>query len=244
MKHRLKASQYAVLLAIILTASIGDTLLSHGMHQVGGVDLQHLSRLIDALANPWVIAGIVCLIGFFASYLTALSWADLTFILPSTASTYVVTAFISHFWLHEHISIYRWTGILLIVCAVGLVSQGPALTEHPVATGSVAATCGGGSALMISPFTIRLWGSITAVVITAVTGDVLTAHAMRNIGDLDEIRASRGLRGAILAVISEPRFAFGVCAMSLSFFSLLYALAPPAPVSLIAPRHRLAHLHR
>jgi drug/metabolite transporter (DMT)-like permease len=131
MKHRLTLQQYAVLFVVAVTASVGDTLLSHGMKQVGHVDLQHLALLTDALANPWVIAGIVCLIGFFASYLTALSWADLTFILPSTSSAYVLTAFISHFWLHERISVYRWTGILLIVCAVGLVSNGPALTEHP-----------------------------------------------------------------------------------------------------------------
>ncbi len=87
----------------------------------------------------------------------------------------------------------------------------------------------------LTPYNLRLWTSIFAVVATAVTGDVLTAHAMRNIGDLDEIRAARGLGGAALAVISEPRFVLGVFAMSLSFFSLLYALAPPAPVSLIAP---------
>ena len=132
MKHRLTLQQYSVLFAIVVTASVGDTLLSRGMREVGNVDLHHLALLADAVKNPWIIAGIVCLIGFFASYLTALSWADLTFILPSTAFTYVITAFISHFWLHEHISIYRWTGILLIVCAVGIVSNGPALTEHPV----------------------------------------------------------------------------------------------------------------
>lgn len=133
MKHRLTLPQYTILFAIVITASVGDTLLSHGMSQVGKVDLDHLALLVDAVFNPWVIAGIVCLIGFFASYITALSWADLTFILPSTSVTYVFTAFISHFWLHEHISLYRWSGILLIVCAVGVVSNGPAFTEHPEA---------------------------------------------------------------------------------------------------------------
>ena len=132
MKHRLTLQQYGVLFIVATTASVGDTLLSHGMKQVGHVDLQHLGMLPLALLNGWVMAGVVCLIGFFASYLTALSWADLTFILPSTASAYVLTAIISYFWLHEQISISRWAGIILIVCAVGLVSNGPALTEHPV----------------------------------------------------------------------------------------------------------------
>jgi drug/metabolite transporter (DMT)-like permease len=130
MKHRLSPQQYAILFAIVVTASVGDTLLSHGMSQVGTVDLHHLPLLIHAVFNPWVIAGIICLIGFFGSYITALSWADLTFILPSTSCAYVITAFISRFWLHEQISVYRWTGILLIVCAVGVVANGPVLTER------------------------------------------------------------------------------------------------------------------
>jgi drug/metabolite transporter (DMT)-like permease len=77
-----------------------------------------------------VIAGILCLIGFFASYLAALSWADLTFVLPSTALGYVVVALLSKFWLHESISTYRWAGILLIVCGVGFVANGPSFTQH------------------------------------------------------------------------------------------------------------------
>lgn len=128
--RKLSVGQYSVLLAVMLTAAIGDTLLSHGMTQVGPVSLTHLGLLLSALKNLWVVAGVICLIGFFATYLSALSWADLTFVLPSTAFGYVVVALISHFWLHEHISLFRWIGILLIVCGVGFVANGPALTEH------------------------------------------------------------------------------------------------------------------
>ena len=131
MKHALKPSQYAILITIMLTASVGDTLLSRGMAQVGAVDLNHLGLLWHALFNPFVIAGIVLLIGFFSSYMTALSWADLTFVMPATAFGYVVVALLSRFWLHEHLSVYRWTGIFLIVCAVGFVAGGPSRTEHP-----------------------------------------------------------------------------------------------------------------
>lgn len=130
MAERLTPKRYLVLVAVMLTASIGDTLLSHGMAQVGPVPLSHLSLLLHALSNVWVIAGILMLLGFFASYLTALSWADLTFVLPSTAFGYVIVALLSRFWLHEHISLYRWFGILLITCGVGFVANGPALTEH------------------------------------------------------------------------------------------------------------------
>jgi drug/metabolite transporter (DMT)-like permease len=132
MKHTLTPQRYLILLAVILTASFGDTLLSHGMKQVGPVSGHNLGLLLIALKNPWVMAGILLLIGFFTSYLTALSWADLTFVLPSTSFSYVIVALLSKFWLHETISIYRWLGILLIVGGVGFVARGPSLTEHPI----------------------------------------------------------------------------------------------------------------
>jgi drug/metabolite transporter (DMT)-like permease len=131
MKHTLTPQRYLILLAVMLTASVGDTLLSHGMAQIGPVDPRHLHLLWQALFNPFVVAGIVLLIGFFACYMTALSWADLTFVMPATAFGYVVVALLSRFWLHEHLSLYRWAGILLIVCAVGFVAGGPSRTEHP-----------------------------------------------------------------------------------------------------------------
>ena len=130
MKHTLTPQRYLILLAVMLSASVGDTLLSHGMTQVGPVSLAHLGLLLAALRNLWVITGILCLLGFFASYLTALSWADLTFVLPSTAFGYVVVAFLAKYWQHETITVYRWVGILLIVCGVGFVANGPSLTLH------------------------------------------------------------------------------------------------------------------
>jgi drug/metabolite transporter (DMT)-like permease len=130
MRHTLTTQQYLILLCVTLTASVGDSFLSHGMGQVGQVDLHHLGLLLHALTNAWVIAGIVLLIGFFASYMTALSWADLTFVMPATAFGYVVVALLSRFWLHEHLSLSRCAGIFLIVCAVGFVANGPTRTEH------------------------------------------------------------------------------------------------------------------
>ena len=73
MKHTLTPQRYLILLAVMLTASVGDTLLSRGMAQVGPVDFHHLGRLWHALFNPFVASGILLLIGFFASYMTALS---------------------------------------------------------------------------------------------------------------------------------------------------------------------------
>jgi drug/metabolite transporter (DMT)-like permease len=97
------------------------------------ISLFHPATLIAAVFTPWIAGGIALLIGFFASYLTALSWADLTFVLPATAFGNVIVALLSRFWLHEAISLERWGGIVLITLGVGFVAQGPSLTERPAA---------------------------------------------------------------------------------------------------------------
>ena len=104
------------------------------MRQVGPVSPHHLGLLLTALRIPWILAGIVLLLAFFASDLTALSWADLTFVLPATSFGYVIIALLSRFWLHEAISPWRWAGILLITAGVGFVTRGPAYTPTPEAT--------------------------------------------------------------------------------------------------------------
>jgi drug/metabolite transporter (DMT)-like permease len=75
---------------------------------------------------------------------------------------------------------------------------------------------------------------IAAIVLTSTAGEVLTAGAMKSVGDLDEIRAHSGLKGAIRAVLACPLFFAGVSFLALSFFSLLFALNH-LNLSLVAP---------
>src|SRR5215469_5043631 len=75
---------------------------------------------------------------------------------------------------------------------------------------------------------------IAAIVLTSTAGEVLTASAMKSIGDLDDIRAHSGMKGAIKAVVTCPRFFAGVFFLATSFFSLLFALNHLS-LSLVAP---------
>jgi drug/metabolite transporter (DMT)-like permease len=125
--------RYLVLLSIVIFGSTGDTFLARGMRDVGTIDIHHLADVFYALANPWVIFGIFSLLLFMSCYMTALSFADLTFVLPATSIGYVVMALLGHFWLHEHVSPLRWAGVVLITAGVGLVAGGPSRTEHPPA---------------------------------------------------------------------------------------------------------------
>jgi drug/metabolite transporter (DMT)-like permease len=128
---RLTPRQYMILGLVAVCAPLGDTCLSRGMNRLPAISLAHPITLVAAVFTPWIALGIAFLIGFFASYLTALSWADLTFVLPATAFGNVIVALFARFWLHESISLERWAGILLITIGVGFVAQGPSLTERP-----------------------------------------------------------------------------------------------------------------
>src|SRR5438132_7242920 len=98
------------------------------MKQVGSISLTHWTSVIFAVLNPSVALGILLLLGFFISYTTALSWADLTYVLPASSLGYVLLALIAKFFLHEQVRTMRWFGIALFSLCVGFVSQVLAVT--------------------------------------------------------------------------------------------------------------------
>ena len=122
--------KYLVLAGVTAFAAAGDSVLSHGMRQAGRISLHHPLSLILAVLNPWVAVGVLLLLAFFAAYVNALSWADLTYVLPATSMGYLLLALVAKFALHEQVSPLRWLGIAIISGGVGFVAGGPALTSH------------------------------------------------------------------------------------------------------------------
>ena len=61
--------KYIVLAGITVLAAAGDSMLSHGMKQTGNISIHHLQGVVLAILNPWVAAGILLLLAFFASYM-------------------------------------------------------------------------------------------------------------------------------------------------------------------------------
>jgi drug/metabolite transporter (DMT)-like permease len=133
--------KYLVLAGVTVFAAAGDSMLSHGMKQTGNISLNHLPSVIFAVLNPWVAGGILLLLAFFATYMTALSWADLTYVLPATSLGYVLLALVARFLLHEHVSPLRWLGIALITGGVGFIAGGPELTKHEHSAAPVDEPC-------------------------------------------------------------------------------------------------------
>ena len=104
-------------LAVIVLNAVGNCCLSIGMRSRDATDYA------GAMTNAWVIAGIVLLIGWLLSQLALLSWADLTYVLPITASSFVGSAILGAVVLHEHVSAARWSGIALIAAGIVIVGR-------------------------------------------------------------------------------------------------------------------------
>lgn len=124
-----------------LSAAIGESLLSFGMKKFGPLnetDASHWLMLISSVVkNPYIFSGIFFLAIFFFLYLAALSWADLSFVLPITALSYLFAAFFAKYFLKEDVTWLRWAGTIVIVLGIVLValdgkSEG---SMHPDARG-------------------------------------------------------------------------------------------------------------
>ena len=120
--------KYLVLACIVLFGSLGDTCLSYAMKKAGPLSVSELPHVVGLVFTPWVALGTLLLIAFFASYMSALSWADLTYVLPATGMGYVLLAVLARVVLHEQVTVYRWVGIFLVSVGVAVVTRGPALT--------------------------------------------------------------------------------------------------------------------
>jgi uncharacterized membrane protein len=81
--------------------------------------------------SPWVLLGVSLLVVWLLFRLALLSWADLSWVVPVTASGYALTALMGKFFLGEQISLTRWAGILLITLGVLLVRTTAIRTTRP-----------------------------------------------------------------------------------------------------------------
>ncbi len=79
--------------------------------------------------------------------------------------------------------------------------------------------------VFVAASALAAWSAITFVSVLAIVGEVMIAAGMRQVGDLDEVRAQSGLPGAIRAVLTNATFVIGALCMALNFFAMLFALS-------------------
>lgn len=125
-ESRLRVKTLVMVLAMVVCANVGDLLLKHGMAQIGAVELtahgiSQAFRQTVTSATIWL--AIFFLVGFMVSYMTVLSWADYSYVMPAGAFGYAVLTFLAVVFLHESVSPRRWVGVVLICVGVLLVGK-------------------------------------------------------------------------------------------------------------------------
>lgn len=124
---RLHLKTYLLLLVIVIFAPLGSVLLGKGMKGVGSAatwSVQGIQPvLFRILSNGYIWLGIASLLTFFVAYMLILSWADYSYVQPSTSLSYATVAILSHYVLGELISPLRWLGVLVICTGVFIVGR-------------------------------------------------------------------------------------------------------------------------
>jgi drug/metabolite transporter (DMT)-like permease len=116
---------FLFLAVVVLAGTGGEIAASHAMKRIGEVRnfvpraLLELLRRAFRLGWMWLAIGLMTLA--FFSLLALLSWADVSFVVPATALSYVVGALGSKLLLGERLGPMRWAGILLVSIGVVIV---------------------------------------------------------------------------------------------------------------------------
>lgn len=133
-EHRLRLKTLLMVLLMVVCANLGDLMLKFGMLQIGAVRISGSGMwraLLSTIHNGTIWLGIAFLIGFTLCYMTAVSWADYSYVMPVGAFGYAVQTTLAVVILHEVVNSQRWIGVTLIVVGVLLVGQTHPSTTKP-----------------------------------------------------------------------------------------------------------------
>ncbi len=123
-----EAYTWAAIGLIVVASTTGDVLLAHAMKKVGDVTevwRRHgLLKVVGrVLATPTFVLGLLAMAVAFYSLLFALSWGDLSLVVPASASlTFVANAFAARVFLHERVGRRRMLAALLVAGGVALMA--------------------------------------------------------------------------------------------------------------------------
>lgn len=110
-----------VSLCIVLGA-FGQIAMKQGMDNIKINDMSELmTNLIKILTTPYVVLGVSLYIVATVFWLGALSSLDVSKMYPLLSLGYVLTAFLAFAFIHETITLTRWSGIAFIVIGAFLI---------------------------------------------------------------------------------------------------------------------------
>ncbi len=114
-----------LLCSLIIFSSLGEILSARAMKQIGEISFRPrllLKTIPKFFSNLNLIVGVSFLALSFFSFLSLLSYADLSFVVPLTSIGYITNTIGAKFLLKETISTPRWMGTVLVTFGVAIIS--------------------------------------------------------------------------------------------------------------------------
>src|SRR5438067_794157 len=114
---------------MVLSTTVGDILLARAMKEVGDLGLLRRTKGLAAVIKAAMLNGdMLAALFFFAvgffTLLVSLSWADLSLVVPATASlTFVTNAIAAKLFLGENVDRRRWVANVLVCAGVALLAK-------------------------------------------------------------------------------------------------------------------------
>ncbi len=110
---------------VVLAGTGGDLLLTRAMKKVAHGEQWNWRiaprRIARALAESQLWMGVALMAVAFFAFITVLSWAAVSFVVPATAANHIVGPLGAKIVLKERVSKTRWAGVLLVAAGVVLV---------------------------------------------------------------------------------------------------------------------------
>jgi drug/metabolite transporter (DMT)-like permease len=120
---------WSTIVIMVLSTTVGDILLARAMKQVGDLgQLRRVRGLLAVVKTAMLNVDMLAALFFFAvgvfTLLVSLSWADLSLVVPATASlTFVTNAIAAKLFLHENVDARRWVANVLVCIGVALLAS-------------------------------------------------------------------------------------------------------------------------
>jgi drug/metabolite transporter (DMT)-like permease len=109
----------SVLTTLLITS--GQVLWKVGLNKAGGFYLSEygaFANLFRILANPYIMAGFVVYIVATALFMFLLSKYDISLVIPISSVSLVLSLIAGAYIFHEQITLFRITGVVVIITGV------------------------------------------------------------------------------------------------------------------------------
>jgi drug/metabolite transporter (DMT)-like permease len=122
------ARTWCAIAGIVVSSTAADVLLSRTMRQIGHVGKLWRRQgfgavLKTVVTHPSFLLALCFMATSFFALLLALSWADVSLVVPaSTSLSYITNAFAAILFLHERVDRRRWMSAVLVCAGVAILA--------------------------------------------------------------------------------------------------------------------------